>query len=83
MANIEVKVDEEGLLKKGFKEEENEFNLPLNYAEIKKLANDEVGKVVDTDKMDITFDTKIFQHSDEERRVTYEHIRSFYQAAKK
>ncbi len=39
--------------------------------------------MVDIDKMDISFDTKIFQHADEERRVTYEHIRHFYQMANK
>jgi hypothetical protein len=47
------------------------------------MVEGDVSKVVDTDKMDITFDVKIFMHSDEERRVTYDHIRNFYMAAKK
>lgn len=29
------------------------------------------------------FDPKIFLHSDEERRVTYDHIKYYYQACKK
>jgi hypothetical protein len=33
--------------------------------------------------MDIQFSEKIFLHNDEERRVTYDHIKSFYQKSKK
>lgn len=54
-----------------------------NFDELKKVVEQEISASVDSDKVDISFDTKIFQHSDEERRVTYEHIKSFYRAAKK
>jgi hypothetical protein len=37
---------------------------------------------MDNKKMDIDFSDKIFLHTDEERRVTYNHIRSFYQKSK-
>jgi hypothetical protein len=83
VANLEVRVDEEGLVKGKSVKEENEFNTVLNFSELKKIVDNDVSKVVDVDKMDISFDTKIFQHADEERRVTYDHIRHFYQMAKK
>lgn len=60
-----------------------EFNIVKNYEQLKQIVNSQISKVVDTDKIDLTFDTKIFLHSDEERRVTYEHIKHFYQATKK
>lgn len=76
-------MDEEGLVKGKVTNEGQELNVVMNFSELKQLVDSEVGKVVDTDKMDISFDTKIFLHADEERRVTYEHITRFYQMTKK
>lgn len=33
-------------------------------------------------KIDIEFSEKIFLHNDEEKRVTFNHIRAFYQKSK-
>jgi hypothetical protein len=41
-------------------EEGNEFNIIKNYQELKKVVEKQVSEVIDTDKIDITFDTKIF-----------------------
>lgn len=60
-----------------------EFNTIKDYDSLKKLVDHEVSSTVDTEKMDIQFSEKIFLHNDEERRVTYEHIKSFYQKSKK
>lgn len=48
-----------------------EFNKLKSFDELKKVIEQEVGASVDSTKVDISFDTKIFQHNDEERRVTY------------
>lgn len=72
VANVEVKVDGEGLLKESKATQQGkEYNIVKDYTELKKIIEGEVGKVVDPDQIDITFDVKIFLHSDEERRVTY------------
>lgn len=39
--------------------------------------------IINNDDIDVEFSEKIFLHNDEERRVTYDHIRSFYQQLKK
>lgn len=50
--------------------------------DLKKIVNDETTSLMDNKQMDIDFSPKIFLHTDEERRVTYNHIRAFYQKSK-
>ena len=59
-----------------------EKNIIKNADHLRKVADEEVSKIIDNDKMDIEFSEKIFLHNDEEKRVTYDHIRSFYMKAK-
>jgi hypothetical protein len=61
----------------------SEKNIVRNYDHLKKIVDEEVSSVINNDKIDIEFSEKIFMHNDEERRITYEHMRSFYQKAKK
>lgn len=67
--------NEEEILKEESETQEKknpyEFNKLKNFDELKKVVEQEIAASVDSDKIDITFDTKIFQHGDEERRVTY------------
>ena len=84
VANLEFKIKEdEGLIGqvKGMKHAEK--NVIKDYEHLKKVVEEQVSSAVDSDKIDIEFSEKIFLHNDEDRRVTFEHIRSFYQKAKK
>lgn len=63
VANLEVRI-EEGLVKESSKNEEGGFNRILNYTQLKKVVENDIGKMVDVDKMDVTFETKIFMHLD-------------------
>ena len=87
VANIQIKVKEdEGLLKEGKMQTEKEAiekNIIRNYEHLKKVVDQQVSSMIDNDKIDIEFSEKIFTHDDEERRVTYQHIKAFYQKSKK
>ena len=87
VANIQIKVKEdEGLLKEGKMQTEKEAiekNVIRNYEHLKKVVDQQVSSMIDNDKIDIEFSEKIFTHDDEERRVTYQHIKAFYQKSKK
>ena len=61
----------------------HEKSIIRDYQHLKKVVNDEVTSVVDNEQMDVEFSEKIFLHNDEERRVTFEHIRAFYELSKK
>lgn len=38
---------------------------------------------LNTEDIEISFDFKIFLHNDEERRVTFEHMKAFYERTAK
>ena len=64
-------------------EELKNYNVIKDNDELNQLVESEISEAVDCDKIDIVFDPKIFMHNDEERRVTYEHIRQFYEGTVK
>lgn len=85
VANILINENEkEGIMKKEGMQEEKmmEKNIVKDSKHLKKISDDEVGSVINSNKIDVEFSPKIFMHTDEERRVTYDHIRSFYMKAR-
>jgi len=43
------------------------------------VAHAEVTGALSAEEIEISFDFKIFHHNDEERRVTFEHMKAFYE----
>lgn len=60
-----------------------EKNVIKGSVDLKKIVEEEAACLMHNNKVDIDFSEKIFLHNDEEKRVTFNHIRAFYQKAKK
>ncbi len=84
VATVEVHAEgKESLAKEAKLGHIAEKNMIKGPADLKKIVEEEASNVIDNGKIDIEFSEKIFMHNDDDKRVTFQHIKAFYQKSKK